>query len=570
MRTHQTFGPPHAVLSLSKVGLRYFRIYLKASKQSREALLEAFIHHPNIGWIFSATGWFNLAIGIWARDNAEIDDIGSQIRCLLTSKDKVVYQSELTSLHSFGNRPVSGKGEALRIVDSTLHPIDLTPLELDYIKLAAMDSSIPDKELTQILNIDSKRLIKLEKDLRYSGVIVGKQERIAYSGTYYKVSIDTTGKSLSQVNGLIKRLWADRSCIYLARANSKYDLEFELILKRKGDINKYLKDFPEHTLAILTTNHYTNLYPLSKIANVKAIKDTLLAQKGRVIDFRNSKLWYLNHKGADAYLSIYENRKYFEAMEKTELELFPEIASYIRQRCQKVTFSVTDIGSGDGIKGRIFIEKLGERLVKAYYPIDIQAIELAAALRVHADGNYAKHPTFLDIENLPARFPLKTLPGEEQIHLFFGGTYGNFKHDKINACLRPLLKNSSSLLLVTMPIISQQKTSQQIIDSYMNEKFEDIAFGPLAQIGFRKDSFVRNSYNPKRIVHIGMEAGYLVSSFALVEDVTVFGRVYRKGTTFKMTQSWKPTLQQFSDALKKDFHIEHMFHNKDTAIALIA
>ncbi|MEI9966554.1 MAG: hypothetical protein WDN67_02810 [Candidatus Moraniibacteriota bacterium] len=94
---------------------------------------------------FYAEGYFNLAVGIWAKDNAEINDVSQQVRNILSPDDEIIFQSELTSLYSFGNRPVSGNGEPMCIVDSTLSPINLAPLEIDYLKLVALDSSLQKK-----------------------------------------------------------------------------------------------------------------------------------------------------------------------------------------------------------------------------------------------------------------------------------------------------------------------------------------------------------------------------------------------------------------------------------------
>lgn len=571
MKTNITFGPPYAVLNLSKVGLRYFRLCINASSLSKDKLIANFINHPNIGWIFSAKGWLNLAIGIWARDNAEINDIGSSIRNILDKKDEIVYQSELTTLYGFGNRPITHKSFAMPIVDSVLHPIELAPIELDYIKLLTIDSSIPKVELSKILGVSLEKIKKLHKKLKDAGIIVGYQKRINYKGTYFKVFVDSKSqKTENQLYESMQRLWKDNACIYIERANGKYDFEFELILQNRSDLKQYLDNFTDYKVAELTENLYTNLYPLSKTANLREIKDTISAQHGSIIDFRNSKLWYLNHKGTEAYLSVYENRKYFETMEKSELELFGSIAKYLKRIFPKITFSIIDIGSGDGLKGKVFIEKLGENLVKAYYPIDMQPIELFAALKTHEKSIYARHPTLLDIEKLQARFPLKMLPHELCVYAFLGGTYGNFPITRINSYLKPLLAEKSSILLVTMPIVSKGKTDKEIIESYANLNYENIAFGPLAQLGFEKKDFVKNPNYKNLIVQINMEMRSLVSSFILANSVTVFNRTYKKGTVFKMISSWKPTLEEFKQALEKDFIIDKIYKNKDMAIAIIS
>lgn len=562
-----TFGAPYAVLNLSKVGLRYFRLFVNVPTASKEQLVSHLMRHPNVGWVLSAEGWFNLGIGLWARDNAEINDVSSQLRELLAGSE-IVGQSELTGLYSFGTK-ATRRMSPMPIVDSTHTPIELTPIELDYIKLVTLDSSMGEQELAEVLASTPEDIRAMNKRLQETGVIVGAQERVNYGGFYYKVFVDTSTKAKSvNIDAFLKQLWTDSNCIYVERANGKYDLEFEIVLDSKSDIRKYVGIFGEYKTAILTDNMYTNLYPLSKTANLLEIQDALKNQPGKDIDLRNSKLWYLNYRGAEAYLNIYDNKEYFEVMEKGEIDLFKEIASFLLQKYPSTTFNVIDIGSGNGMKGAAFIESLGEGLVKAYYPVDIQPIELAAALRANAAGSYAKHPTLLPFENLRARFPLQLLPNEAQIYIFLGGTYGNFSSDTINSYLKPVL-SSGGVLLVAMPIVAEAKSEAEIISSYTNEKVEELAFGPLAQMGFEKADFEPSPLNKDLFIHIYIEEQRLVTSFVLKNERKLLNRDFEKGTTFKFTTSWKPTLAQFIEALESDFTVEKMFTNKSMAIALV-
>lgn len=567
---YKTFGPPHVVINLSKIGIRYFRIGINASPESRERLVSHFVSHPNIGWVFSAEGYFNLAIGVWAKDNAEINDVSQQIRNILSPEDEIVFQSELTSLYGFGNRPFVKSEVPMSIVDSTVFPVVLSPVEIDYIKLLALDSSISNAELSTLLNVEVSHINELNKSLTNSGVIVGYQDRVEYDGVYFKVFIDTLSrKTKTAESELVEALWQDNNCIYVERANSKYDFEFEIILENKSKLEKYLQNFSDCKVAVMTKNIYTNLYPVNKVANVKEIKEALLSQSGNIVDLRNSKLWYLNYAGAAAYLDIYKgNKKYFEVMEKSELDLFDEISKYLKDNYVENSFSVIDIGSGDGLKARVFIEKIGEQLVKAYYPIDIQPVELAVAVAEHSEGKYAKHPTFLDIENISTRFPFKGSPEEKQLYIFMGGTYGNFKREQINSYLKPLV-NSSSLLFIAIPIMSEGKTDEEVESSYVSDKVDNMIFGPLSQLGLKKTDFKENEKYKNIITHHEMIERSLVTSLILKNNVTVFDRVFKSGTRFRFSTSWKPTLAEFREALEKDFIVKNIFSNKDMAIALI-
>ena len=255
-------------------------------------------------------------------------------------------------------------------------------------------------------------------------------------------------------------------------------------------------------------------------------------------------------------------------MEKSELDLFDKLIAYIKATYPKTLFHVIDLGSGNGLKAKIFIEKLGEKNVKAYYPVDIQPIELAAALNAHQKGQYGKHPTLLDFENLPSRFPLKVLPNEKQIFLFLGGTYGNFPHLLINNYLKPLI-SSSAILIIAMPLRASKKTDEEIIHSYTSSNIESVAFGPLIQVGFEKKDFERNPYNPEFHVVPVIEDGRLLTVAKLKQNVTVLGRVFTKGTVFKFTTSWKPQIEEVKAAIGADYTIDRIIHNNDMSLSLV-
>lgn len=565
------FGAPYAVLNISKLGFRYFRIGFQLSASSLPILTEKFKLHPNVGWIFTTEGWCNLVIGIFAHDNAQINDISSSIRSELQASDTIVFQSELTSLYGFGNRPMlaDANKKAMPIIDAIYQPLDFSPLELDYIKLLTMDSAVASPEMAAILSITEEKLCALKNSLEERGVIVGYQDRIDYGPKHWKVFIDTSSKRADSNGGnIVEALWSDARCIYVERANAKYDLEFELVLDSEADLSKYTESFETFQVIQFSANVYTNLYPLSKTANLVEIKKAVDKQVGNVVDLRESKLWYLNYQGAQGYLNIYDHREYFETMEKSELDLFDQLVVVLKSKYPNTLFHVIDIGSGNGMKGRIFIEKLGEKNIKAYYPVDIQPIELAAALNAHKGSKYAIHPTLLDFESLASRFPLKLLPGEIQIFLFLGGTYGNYPSKVINSYMKPLLSQSSALF-IAMPLRAAGKTDQEIISSYMSASVEDVAFGPLTQIGFEKKDFARNAQNPELHVMPVLEDGRLVTTLQLKNDVKVLERTFTKGTTFKFTTSWKPSLPDVRVALESDFTVEEMFHNQDMSLTLI-
>jgi hypothetical protein len=120
-----------------------------------------------------------------------------------------------------------------------------------------------------------------------------------------------------------------------------------------------------------------------------------------------------------------------------------------------------------------------------------------------------------------------------------------------------------------MPIVAESKSEAEIIDSYTNLRMEDVYFGPLLQLGFTKDDFEINKNAPELHAQIIIKEGHLLSSLILAKTVTINNRTFEKGTIFKITSSWKPTLNEFKSALEKDFIVEKIVNNESMAIAFI-
>jgi hypothetical protein len=70
-------------------------------------------------------------------------------------------------------------------------------------------------------------------------------------------------------------------------------------------------------------------------------------------------------------------------------------------------------------------------------------------------------------------------------------------------------------------------------------------------------------------LQIAMEEGRIRSCFTLAVDKTVSGKTFPKGTTFKLTTSWKPTLEQVKEAPGEDFAVRRVFSNRDMSIVSV-
>lgn len=557
-------------LNLSKLGFRYFRIVLEAKLFSKK-FINYLINHPNTGFVFVGSGWSGkkqvLGVGIWATNNAEMSDIATNIRSVIPASYKVVYQSELTRLEYFNE--VDGCRRSMLLIDELDQKRSIDAIEHDYLKLISIDGSLSMSERATFLGISLDETKNLNDKLLAEKVFYGVFLNDTLADNYVKFFVDTTALSYMKVEAYCETLRNDPNCVYLARGNGRYNLEFEYIMRdEKRFVENYKPLLSSSKKVSFHTNVYTNLFPQSKFLNTKMIQKRfaeLAAYSRNHFDFNDSELWYVNHDGTQNYLNIYEDTTYYQTMTSGEMSLFNEVSEHLIRGVKK--YNVIDLGSGNGKKGRELTKSLGEENVKAYFPVDIQELELSQAVVAHNGAAYTIFPTVIGFANLDARFPLTSAGAETNLYALLGATYGNFDSCELNKSLKPLLASPSDRLLISVSI-RDFVTKESIIDSYTNMQVENMAFGVLRQIGFTKNEFVPNNKHPELKLHLKWEGDRLRTMFVLGKDKHLLGLTIEAGTTFTITSSWKPMLVEFRDALSRDFHVERMISNRSFAIAV--
>ncbi|USN87592.1 MAG: L-histidine N(alpha)-methyltransferase [Candidatus Nomurabacteria bacterium] len=559
-----------ATINLSKLGFRYFRIMLESKAFSRK-FIQAMVDHPNTGYIFEGKGWSGkkkvLGLGIWATSNSEIVDISNHIRAMIPKSYKIAYQSELTRLEFFTE--IEGKKRQLVLLDELDYKLKLSPHELDYLKLISIDPALEVDVMARLLNVIPEKVTEIESKLKRENVYYGLTENRQLPKGYTKFFVDTTSLSIVEVDEYAALLKNDNKCVYLARGNGKYNFEFEYIVTDKKQFKKKYGTLLEISKSVLFHNNiYSNLFPQSKFVNTKIVQEEfikLAKQNSEYFDLRNSELWYVSHDGAQSYLDIYSERDYESVMKTGEVSLFSDLAKNLIKDNKK--FNIIDLGSGDGVKGKTFIETLGEEKVKSYFPVDIQELELSRTMKSHEDAKYSIHPTVLRFENLASRFPVGAKTDEINIYAIFGGTYGNFKREDINRYLSSIIRTDKDKLIVAIPIRGNL-SEKDILATYLNKTTEHVAFSVLRQIGFDKKDFAKNIVNQGYILQQRFEDDSVVLYFTLAKDVRILGFTIEAGTRFDIVTSWKPTLADFKSALEKSFSVDKIVSNKTFALAV--
>ncbi|MCL2540212.1 MAG: L-histidine N(alpha)-methyltransferase [Firmicutes bacterium] len=566
----KVFGPPCAVLNISRLGYNYVKAFYNAADSTIERMKLFLMNHPNVMYALTTKGWSNFCVSIIYKDNLELKTVLHNINRLLLLTDEIKIICQSVSILFWNKRPFENTCEPLSIVDPVVTPTELSVLELDYLKLITINGGFSPQEVAQMLNTSESNVNKLEQELTGRGIIVGYRERVNFPGHYFKVFVNTqTAKTATAETELRTYLTASPNCIYTCESISKYDFEFEYLAESLSDAQKLVSGFSDCQFIYDMDYFVSDQLPVSKTANLNEIKESLINASGSVIDLKNSKLWYATELSAEAYMGVDDEPIYAAKMKNANQAAYKLATDYVNVNYPNKKFQVCDIGCGNGKQGLAFNQLLGADKIEAYFPIDIQMTEINRATHEHKDMHYAIKPIVIDIEKMYTRLPLRNVKDRQQIYIFFGGTYGNFKNAKINAELKKLVAGSDNLVVITMPVYQGKLDEAAVVRAYTSMVLEDMCFGPFAHFGFAKSDFEPNPDDTKLIIRPMIKNDCNICTFKLKNKVITLGKSFEAGAVFEVVCSWKPSLQRFKQALEQNFDVKFFDKSGEMAIAVV-
>ena len=572
------FGPVSALPNFSRLGYRYLRILTRVDEEYIPMLTKEISQYPSVNWIVRASGSWNFGIGILAQDNREAFDVQRSIKRAINKFGLIVSVGEAVNAWLFPNHPQVHDDEKRQFIEPYILEEKLSILEWDYLKIVALDYSLPTKDIAEILNIAPKQVEEINKSLKERGIIVEQQKRINFKGNYYKVYIDSSSaKNYDTLLKFRQKLFKNPRLIYVVDSIGKYDFEIEIYANNAQEVRELLEDFSSYEVVSSFKYLYQMPFPIAKTANLLDLKETFISQHGKpVIDLLNSKLWYLNTGAVEYYLKLDEVEDYAKSLKTSENELikqattFYRAAEYYNSIDDKPYVNVIDWGAGSGKVGKAFVEELGTDRIRNYYPLDIQPVELMKAADTHRDAPYNVKPVILDFEKIESRFPLALSFDESELHIFFGSTYGNFDIPVINGHMKKVVKGNHNKMIVHVAVYDVKNNAKEIIKSYASKNVANFISGQLTQVGFDETDFVENKDYPGIIIHPVIEKDCLVIQMKLKRDVVAFDKIFKAGTVFKVSSSRKMTAEAFKKAMERDFNLDFFASDEASAIAVIS
>ncbi|MBU0457301.1 MAG: Lrp/AsnC family transcriptional regulator [Nanoarchaeota archaeon] len=245
-----------AVIDPSKIGYRIYRIFIKyrdLSPETEQKLLKHLKNHPNVGWVVTYEGFYDLVILFWAKDifsfremcDGLFTEYGKYFQNIVTTVILNIYHFKhnfLFDSNDYNQIVIGGK------VDS----IELDEIDNEILKILAEDCRNTTLNIGSKLNLPPNTVKYRIKRLIDNKVIVAFKTKIDVSTLgyqHYKVFLSLhqlTEKVRKDIIGFLK---INPNVVYVTDALGHADLEFEAHVKNVKDIHFLIRSikaqFPE-------------------------------------------------------------------------------------------------------------------------------------------------------------------------------------------------------------------------------------------------------------------------------------------------------------------------------------
>ncbi|MDP3741809.1 MAG: Lrp/AsnC family transcriptional regulator [Candidatus Micrarchaeota archaeon] len=269
----------YTVFDVSKLGYMYSRLFVQfhgISPPKELEIVNYLLSMKEVGWVISSDGMWDLNFGIWSKN---VDDLALIVDQFLYKYGSLIKRKEIsitTKIHHFQAKfllPVFQEGEVFVMESGAKQSVELDALDYRILSILALDARVPLVTIAKKLSISYKvigyRLRRLEK----KGIILCYRADINFNALkygHYKVFLTLHNNSKEREEQLRQFLRMHPNVIYVTKALSMSDLEFECIIPTTADFFSLMRELrakffdviQDHSILMLSETHQINYLPI--------------------------------------------------------------------------------------------------------------------------------------------------------------------------------------------------------------------------------------------------------------------------------------------------------------------
>ena len=264
----------HTVIDISKLGFTIHKAFLKLQNMDRDKEIEL-IHflknHPNIVWLASCDGMFDLAFGTWARDMVFLDNT-------LTELDKKfgqhIAERQITTIikgeYFFRDYLINKNSPSSyrkSFFGSVPNPVKMDETDWKILLRLSDNARISSVDLSNLIKISADSVSDRVKRLEKSGVI--KHYNIIpneskYPFLHYKVLISFRNSTKEWENSFTEYCRINPNIIYIVKALGPWGFEIDLEVESPGQFREIMMNIKTEFKDILKDYSTLQIYQVHK------------------------------------------------------------------------------------------------------------------------------------------------------------------------------------------------------------------------------------------------------------------------------------------------------------------
>ena len=264
----------HTVIDISKLGFTIHKNFLRLQnldKEKHTELIDFLKNHPNVVWVVSCDGKFDLAFGTWAKNMAYLDktltELNNKFGQYISERQiATIIHGEYFIRDYLAERQKPTTRRKL-FFGSTPTLVKLDKKDWVITSVLANNARMTSVELSKKLGMSADAVAQRIKKLENSGVIrhynfVPNEKTYPY--LHYKVLIGLKNISEKRERSLVEYFRMNPNIVYIVKSLGPWEFEIDLEVKSAEQFRQIMMDIKTHFKDIIKDYSGLHIYQLHK------------------------------------------------------------------------------------------------------------------------------------------------------------------------------------------------------------------------------------------------------------------------------------------------------------------
>ena len=264
----------YTIIDISKLGFTVHKTFLRLqniNKEKEDELINFLKNHPNILWIASCDGMFDLAFGTWARNteflNKTLTELNKKFGEYISEREIAsIIQGEYFIRDYLINK-TNPSSYRRSFFGSIPEPIRLDNIDWKILLELGKDSRITSVDISKITEISADAIAKRIRKLEKSGIIrnyniVPNESKYPY--IHYKILIGFKTITEKREKTLIEYCRINPNIVYIVKALGPWEFEIDIEVETAEKFREIMMGIKTEFSDILKDYSTLNIYQIHK------------------------------------------------------------------------------------------------------------------------------------------------------------------------------------------------------------------------------------------------------------------------------------------------------------------